>query len=224
MLASFSCGSKTCALVSHIITYHISSHTNPFLMVFLPFFIYYHLYSAPRPRKERRCGRLSAVAVTYRCAMVPMRSPVGCYLDGSATCHSEPKLCTVNDEPNRLRAPWCSIACFSKECTVAMLKQHMYAVGDAAPPTGVRLASMDVRLVRRDLALDQPKRHPSTEHLPRELGRSRGFLLHLYLPNCDAHYGARGFCTLRVGSRRAWRAPAPPRVTPFFIPSSHARR
>ena len=31
---------------------------------------------------------------------------------------------------------------------------------------------------------------PVTEHLLRELRRSRGFLLHLYLPNCDAQDGS----------------------------------
>ena len=70
---------------------------------------------------------------------------------------------------------------------------------------------------------------PVTEHLLRELRRSRGFLLDLYLPNFDAQDGTRGCCTLRVGSRRAWRAPAPPQVTPFVSSSrtpagEHGRR
>ena len=57
--------------------------------------------------------------------------------------------------------PRCSIACFTKERAVDLLEWHIYAISSAALPPGVHLASMDVRLVRRDLTPDQPERHPS---------------------------------------------------------------
>jgi len=62
---------------------------------------------------------------------------------------------------HRLRASRCSIACFTKERAVDLLERHIYALASAALPTGVHLASMDVRLARRDLTPDQPECHPS---------------------------------------------------------------
>ena len=144
-------------------------------------------------------------------------------------CHSEPNLCSVNDEI----APTESVPMFhcllhegarGRPARVAHLRDLLRGAPAGRAPCEHGFASCAAGSHPR--AARTP---PVTGHLMRELGRSRGFLLHLSPPKCDAQDGILGCCTLRVGSRRAWRAPAPPQVTPFVSSSrtpagEHGRR
>ena len=156
--------------------------------------------------------------------LVPMRSFINLNLSRCVRCHFKLNPFSVNGSSCRLRPSRRSINYSTTNRAVDLLERHIYALSAAALPTGAHLASMDVRLVRRDLTPAEPETSLVTEHLLRELRLSRGFMLHLYLRNCDAQCGSRGYRTLRVGQRRACRAPAPPRVTPIAFPVSDARR
>ena len=133
-------------------------------------------------------------------------------------CHSEPNLCSVNDEI----APTESAPMFhcllpkgarGRSARAAHLRARFRGAPDGRAPCEHGCASCTAGSHPRPARLS-----PIFEDLLRELRRPRGFFLHLSPPNCDAQDGIRGCCTLRVGSRRAWRAPTPPPVTPFIPP------
>ena len=144
-----------------------------------------HITDRKHKQSTKRVNGREGLPVAVGCAwwqgrggapVAPMCSPVGRHLGRSVVCHSEPNPCSVNDESHRLRVPRCSIVCFTKECAVGMVEWHINVLSDAPPPTGTHLSRAKVCRVRRDLNPDHPPCFSRTEHLLRELRRSRGDL------------------------------------------------